>query len=45
MLEEAKKLEIYTKVLSSKYDEKQKKSEREVKEINSDDLLAIVESK
>lgn len=44
MLEEAKKLEIYTKVLSSKYDEKQKKIEREVKEINSDDLLAIVES-
>lgn len=44
MLEEAKKLEIYTKVLSSKYDEKQKKSEREVKEISADSLLAVLEA-
>lgn len=43
-LEEAKKLEIYTKVLSSKYDEKQKKSEREVKEISADSLLAVLEA-
>jgi len=45
MLEDAKKLEIYTKILSSRYDDKQKKSEREVKEVQTENLLALVESK
>lgn len=44
-LEECKKLEVYTKILSSKYDEKKKNNEREVKELDSDSLLAVVESK
>lgn len=44
LLEEAKKLEIYAKILSPKLDKKQNQSEREVKEMNVDDLLALVES-
>jgi hypothetical protein len=44
MLEEAKKLEIYVKILSSRYKEKQDKNEREVSEMDSSTLLAIIES-
>ncbi|HLX53747.1 MAG TPA: hypothetical protein VKR58_07390 [Aquella sp.] len=45
MLEEAKKLEIYTKVLSAQYKEKADKMIRDVQEIDADSLLALVESK
>lgn len=42
-LEEAKRVEIYTKILSSKPEEKNK-GEREVKELDASQLLAIAES-
>ena len=43
MLEEAKKLEIYSKILASKV-KKEDKDEREVKELDASQLLAIAES-
>lgn len=44
-LEEAKRLEIYTKILSSRTKkEDPNKNEREVKELNSNELLAVLES-
>lgn len=43
MLEEAKKLEIYVKILSSRYKDKSDKSEREVSEVDASVLLALVE--
>lgn len=43
-LEEAKRLEIYTKILNSSAP-KDKKEEREVKELGADALLAIAEGK
>ncbi len=44
MLEEAKKLEIYNKILTNKVDDKNKKNEREVREIDAEALLAIAEA-
>lgn len=43
MLEDAKKLEIYSKILSSKF-KKEDSKEREVKELDANELLALVES-
>lgn len=45
MLEESKKLEIYVKILSSRYKDKADKQLRDVQEIDADSLLALVESK
>lgn len=42
-LEQAKRLEIYSKILNSRLKDKNN-DEREVKELNSDALLAIAES-
>ena len=43
MLEDAKKVEIYSKILASKQ-KKESNNEREVKELDANELLALVES-
>lgn len=43
-LEQAKRVEIYSKILNSRGPKDKNNGEREVTEINSDDLLAIAET-
>lgn len=44
MLEEAKKVEIYSKILNQRMNNASKKEERDVKELDSTALLAVLDS-